>query len=551
MAERERWASRIGLVLAMAGNAVGLGNFLRFPGQVASNGGGAFMIPYFISFLLMGIPLMWLEWGMGRYGGVRGHGSTPGMFQLMWRHPVAKYLGALGLFIPTVILFYYSYIASWTLGYAVLSATGHMPAVPQIEEHLSTEEVQQTVLKPFDDFLKNYVGQPTSQTSGEQAPLILRPPVLSYVFFWVVVGLNFWVLARGVARGIELLAKIAMPMLFLLAFVLVIRVLTLGEPVASGQSPISGLNFIWEPKWWIERNGVQRFVLLDPQTWLAAAGQIFFTLSLGMGAIQCYASYLREDDDIMLTGLSTTSANEFCEVVLGSSIAIPAAVTFFGVVATQQIASEGSFYLGFTSMPAIFSYMHGGRLLACLWFLLLFFAAFTSTVAMAQPFLAFLQDEFRIPRINAVAFLVLIWVVFSHFCIFLNHSWQVMDYWSGTFGPPLMALIEVVIMMWVFGGWKMWNEMHKGAELRAPIVFYYAAKYVTPVILVLIFAGMMYQQISSLLTGSGATGIEGMPAGSIGVWITRVTLLVFLGLLLWLIRWAFSLDHHKKREPTP
>lgn len=550
MAGRERWASRIGLVLAMAGNAVGLGNFLRFPGQVASNGGGAFMIPYFISFLLMGIPLMWLEWGMGRYGGVRGHGSTPGMFQLMWRHPVAKYLGALGLFIPTVILFYYSYIASWTLGYAVLSVTGHMPKVPEIREHLEPHEVQETVLKPFDDFLKSFIGQ-VEGPGGGKAPVLLKPSTTAYVFFWIVVGLNFWVLSRGVARGIEVLAKIAMPLLFLLAFVLVIRVLTLGEPVAEGQSPIAGLNFIWEPKWWVDRGGVQRFVLFDPETWLAAAGQIFFTLSLGMGAIQCYASYLREDDDVTLTGLSTTAANEFCEVVLGSSIAIPAAVTFFGVVATQEIAAQGTFYLGFTSMPAIFSYMRGGQFLACLWFLLLFFAAFTSTVAMAQPFLAFLQDEFRIPRVNAVALLTLLWVVFSHLCIFLNHSWQVMDYWSGTFGPPLMALIEVVIMMWIFGGWKMWQEIHKGAELQPPRIFYYAAKYVTPVILVLIFVGTIYQQVVSLIRGGGGTGIEGMPAGSPGVWITRVALLVFLGFLLWLVYWAFSLDHKEKEVTNP
>ncbi len=543
-AGRERWASRIGLVLAMAGNAVGLGNFLRFPGQVASNGGGAFMIPYFVCFLLMGIPLMWLEWGMGRYGGVRGHGSTPGMFQLMWRHPIAKYVGVLGLFIPTVILFYYSCIASWTLGYAVLSATGHLPQVPEVETQLPPEEVQRRVLQPFDDFLKDYVGQSKSR---EGSVLLLQPPVLTYVFFWVVVALNFWVLARGVARGIEVLAKIAMPLLFLLAITLVVRVLTLGEPVAAGQSPWAGMNFIWEPKWWIERDGELRFVLLDPKTWLAAAGQIFFTLSLGMGAIQCYASYLREDDDVMLTGLSTTSANEFCEVVLGSSIAIPAAVTFFGVVATQEIAARGTFYLGFTSMPAIFSYMHGGQYLACLWFLLLFFAAFTSTVAMAQPLLAFLQDEFRIPRVNAVAFLTIIWVVFSHLCLFLNHAWQVMDYWSGTFGPPLMALVEVVIMMWIFGGWRMWNEIHKGAELRAPIFFYYAARYVTPVILLLIFAGMIYDQVRALLSGGGETGLEGMPAGSPGVWITRVALLIFLAGLLWLIGWAFSLDHHKER----
>ena len=99
---RDRWGTRLGLILAMAGNAVGLGNFLRFPVQAAENGGGAFMIPYFISLVLLGIPLMWVEWSMGRYGGIRGHGSTPGILNSMWGHPVAKYLGVLGIFMPLV-----------------------------------------------------------------------------------------------------------------------------------------------------------------------------------------------------------------------------------------------------------------------------------------------------------------------------------------------------------------------------------------------------------------------------------------------------------------
>ena len=121
---REQWGSRIGLILAMAGNAVGLGNFLRFPRQAVENGGGTFMIPYFVAFLLVGIPLMWIEWGVGRHGGLRGHGSVPGMFESLWKHPVAKYLGVLGLFMPLVVLIYYCYIESWTLAWTFFSATG-------------------------------------------------------------------------------------------------------------------------------------------------------------------------------------------------------------------------------------------------------------------------------------------------------------------------------------------------------------------------------------------------------------------------------------------
>ncbi len=118
---REQWGSRIGLILAVAGNAVGLGNFLRFPVQAAQNGGGSFMIPYFIFFLLLGIPLMWIEWGIGRYGGKYNHGSTPGMFDVLWKNSIAKYIGALGLIISMIIMIYYTYIESWTLAFSFFS----------------------------------------------------------------------------------------------------------------------------------------------------------------------------------------------------------------------------------------------------------------------------------------------------------------------------------------------------------------------------------------------------------------------------------------------
>src|SRR6187402_2902743 len=109
MARKERWASRMGLVLAMAGNAVGLGNFLRFPAQAATKGGGAFMIPYVVALLLLGLPLIWVEWTMGRYGGQRGHHSSPGVFHSMGRTPIWKYFGVFGLWVNLIIAAYYLY----------------------------------------------------------------------------------------------------------------------------------------------------------------------------------------------------------------------------------------------------------------------------------------------------------------------------------------------------------------------------------------------------------------------------------------------------------
>jgi SNF family Na+-dependent transporter len=526
--KRDQWKTKIGLVLAMSGNAIGLGNFLRFPGKAAENGGGAFMIPYFIAFILMAIPLMWLEWTQGRFGGMRGHGTTPGMFQAMWKHPVAKYLGVLGLFIPTIIVVYYTYIGSWTLGFSIYSLLDLLPKVDQSVLHpgMTPDEISNIILQPFDTFRTDYTGIPAGQ--------FLHVQLFTYLVFIFVLLASIWLLARGISRGIEILAKIAMPMLFCIAVILVIRVLTLGQPVSGEYGAMDGLAFLWEPKWFIERDGREIFVLLDPKTWLEAAGQMFFTLSLGFGAIQCYASYLYKNDDVVVTGLATTSANSFAEVVLGGSLAIPAAAAFFGIASTQIIASQGSFYLGFTSIPAIFGFLPAGNYLGFLWFILLFLAALTSIVAMAQPLISFLEDELSFTRRQAAAILGVFWFISSHLCIYLNGGWQVMDFWAGTFGPPLLAFIEVILMMWIFGGDRLWEEMHRGAAIKVPRIFYYAAKYVTPVFLGIILFTWSYQNIAlPFFTGSlSQMSVEGVRMGW-AVWITRAFLLcIFFSLCI-------------------
>jgi NSS family neurotransmitter:Na+ symporter len=525
---REQWQTKIGLVLAMAGNAVGLGNFLRFPGKAAGNGGGAFMIPYFISLILMAIPVMWLEWTQGRFGGIRGHGTTPGMFQAMWDSRIAKYLGVLGLFIPTVIVIYYSYISSWTMGYGIYSLLGLLPKADPSLLHpsMSPQEISQTILQPFEDFRQMYTGK----TSGE----FLIVQSFTYVIFIFVLILSIWLLVRGISKGIEKLAKIAMPMLFVIAILLVVRIFTLGHPVSDHYGPLNGFAFLWEPKWFIERDGRQIFVLLDPQTWLEAAGQVFFTLSLGFGAIQCYASYVNKDEDVVVSGLATTSANEFAEVILGGSLAIPAAAAFFGVASAQVIASQGSFYLGFTSMPAVFGFLPAGNFLGFLWFFLLFLAAVTSIVAMAQPMMSFLEDEVNLSHKHAAIVLGIFWFISCHICIFLRGGWQVMDFWAGTFGPPLLAFLEVILMMWIFGSDKIWEEMHRGAAMKVPRFFYYVAKYVTPIFLGLILLTWVYQYIAvpffrgSLLQQS----LEGVELGW-AIWVTRIFLIsVFLSMCI-------------------
>jgi len=486
---REQWSTKLGLILAMAGNAVGLGNFLRFPTQAAENGGGAFMIPYMIAMLLIAIPLMWTEWAIGRYGGARGHGATPGIFKFLWKNPISKYIGVLGLFVPFVVLCYYIYIESWTLGYAIFSLFGVLP-------HPDPSLPQDQYLKPFADFLSWYT----------------KPSFVAYLFFLITMAFNAFILYKGVSGGIEKFAKVAIPTLFILAAILMIRVILIETPNGTA---VQGLDFLWHPDF---------SQLLNPQVWLAAAGQVFFTLSLGFGAIITYASYIKKDDDIVASGLSSASLNELAEVILGGSIAIPAAVAFFGVMNAQNVAESGAFNLAFVSLPAIFSNLTGGGIIGFLWFFLLFFAGATSSVAISMPVIAFLQDEFKLGRKVAVTATVIFTFLVAQIPIFLPKALDEMDFWAGTFFVVLFALLEVVVFFWLFESKKAWEEINRGGLFRVPRFYYYVLKFVTPIALFLILVAWSVEILPKVLI---TTSME--------AWIARLVMIFILFLLFFMV----------------
>ncbi|HPD16396.1 MAG TPA: sodium-dependent transporter [Planctomycetota bacterium] len=472
---RDRWTGKLGIILAVAGSAVGLGNFLRFPAQAARNGGGAFMIPYVVALVLLGIPLMWIEWTTGRYGGAFGHRTAPGMFHRLWRHPAIKYFGLIGIFGPIVIFIYYTYIESWTLAYAFFSLFG---------EYASATD--QAAMKGF---LQSYQG--LNQTHFSSL-------AVAYAFFLATFLANCWVLFRGITRGIEWLCKWAMPLLFLIAIALAVRVLTLpAHPANPGQNILNGLGYMWNPDFEALRN---------PDVWLAAAGQIFFTLSVGIGVILTYASYLSRRDDVVLSGLSAASANEFAEVLLGGTIVLPAAFLFFGQAQMADIAQSGTFNLGFVTMPLIFerlpilrlfgATLPTGNLFGAAWFLLLFLAGITSSVSLAQPAVAFLKDELGITkRKAAILFIVVTFVLCQPAIFFLgNGVVDELDFWGGTFCLVLFATIETILFGWFFGIDKAWTEMHYGADLRVPRLYRYVIKYVTPIFLLVILSAWFLQK---------------------------------------------------------
>ncbi|MFT2007476.1 sodium-dependent transporter [Pontibacter sp. 13R65] len=463
-ANKESWGSRVGLILAMAGNAVGLGNFLRFPVQAVQNGGGAFIIPYLVCFLVMGIPLLWIEWSMGRFGGKSGHHSTPFIVDTMGKNRLWKYIGVFGIWTNIAVAAYYCYLESWTLSYVFHSVIGTFSDLDQ---------------EGVSNFFNEYV------TLGVST---LGVPFEPIVFFVICLLLNTWILSQGLASGVERVAKIGMPMLILFGVFLAYKgfTITAGENGAINDSSV-GLNFLWTPNF---------DKLWSPSVWLAAAGQIFFTLSVGMGTVQCYASYVRPKDDIALNAMSAGWMNEFVEVVLGGAILIPISIGYLGIDRVTELVQNGGLGLGFRTLPYLF-YQWGdvlGAVAGVMWFGLLFFAGITSSLAMGTPWIGFLQDEFNWRRKSAAwsfGFIVLVLgmptVLFFEYGVFDEY-----DYWAGTVSLVVFALFESILFAWIFGMDKGWREITSGSDIKVPGIYRFIIKFITPLLLLWVFLGSLF-----------------------------------------------------------
>ena len=508
----DRWGSKLGVILAVAGSAIGLGNFLRFPVQAAQNGGGAFMIPYFIALLLLGIPLAVVEWTMGRYAGAHGHNTAAGAFGAMWHWRGAKYLGLLGVLGPWVIFLYYTYIESWTLAFSFFSLTGLYQG--------ATDQASMGA------FLKGFQGL---ATGGAFANL-----GTAYFFFLLTFALNLVVVAGGIRKGIEFASKAFLPLLFVFAIVLVVRIMGLGEPnpARPDWNVLNGLGYLWNPN---------VAALGNSSVWLAAAGQILFTLSVGIGCILTYASYLKPDDDVALSSLTAVSMNELAEVILGGCLVIPAAFAFYGLQEMTAIAQGGAFNLGFVTMPLIFQRLAWGQLFGCLWFLLLFLAGITSSISLVQPVIAFFQNVYGWSRARAVIVFGLVSFLLSQPAIFWLGRGAVdeMDFWGGTVCLVVFGLLEVILFGWIFGIERGWREIHHAAEIRFHPIFKVVIKYVTPAYLLFVLGFWFYDNAKSVI---GMAGVD--PANRPYVLAVRWMLIGLLATLALTMRAAL----HRRRR---
>ncbi len=547
--KNEIWNSRLGAVLAVAGSAVGFGNFLRFPGLAAQYGGGAFMIAYFCAFLLLGIPLCWVEWSMGRRGGALGGHSCASIFLLLSRSNLWKYLGILAVIAPLSIGMYYMYLEGWTIGYAWHSAVGDL--------NLDSPE-------EYGNFFTTFTG------AGEDGSIFTGKSSLLLCFL-IALAANFYLLYRGITRGIEWFCKWSMPVLLLTALIILVRVLTLGTPDAEHpeRNIDQGLGYMWNPaKTMIvakapegsgkkdktlamvpagadagERDALlaqtraanpeQRIEaqeislskgLMNPELWLTAAGQIFFSLSVGFGTIITYASYVGKREDIALSSLTANAANEVVEVGIAGMMIVPAAVSLLGVAAA---AGASTFGLGFNVLPQVFAAMPGGQVFGTLFFFLLFLAAVTSSISILQPSIAFMEEFWGLTRTQSVTLIGLLItggaVLVAWFTGDDMLALSTLDFWGGTMCIYLIAALYLIIFRFIWGTERGLAELRRGSLLRLPRALAFVINWVTPTIFAAIFGSWLYENIFGTTSPHIMNLLQGKPGALLPIlWVQGI-----------------------------
>ncbi len=547
-AKKEYWNSNLGVVLAVAGSAVGFGNFLRFPGLAAQYGGGAFMIAYFTAFLLMGIPLSWVEWTIGRRGGRMGGHTTASIFMLISRSPWWKYMGLAGVVAPLSIAMYYMYLEGWTLGYAWHTAMGDL--------NLSSSE-------EFGNFFGNFVG-----ASGNGA--IFSGESSLFIFFGIALLCNFYLIYRGISKGIEWFCRMSMPVLLITAVLVLIRVLTLGTPNAAypERNVNEGLGYMWNPNKvelvtesgktvnmvpasatpeqaaeLLKRTQAQypdekispkkitlKEGLLNPELWIAAAGQIFYSLSLGFGTICTYASYVNRRKDIALASITANAANEVVEVGIAGMMIVPAAVSLLGVVAA---AGASTFGLGFNVLPQVFAAMPLGQFFGTLFFFLLFLAAITSSISLLQPATAFMEEFWGLRRVQSVTVVGLFMCVGALLVAWFTGdnliALDTMDFWVGTLSLYIVTIMYLTLFNVVWRSDNALNELGKGALITPPHFMKFIIRWVTPSILLCVFGSWLYKNIFVELSPQVSNVLEGKIGAIVPLcWVGVLTLFCIL-----------------------
>ena len=345
------FSSKIGVIAATVGSAVGLGNVWRFPSLTQENGGAAFMILYLLSMLLMGIPVMLAETSLGR----AGRSDSVGVFKRLTPKKKWWIAGVLGIIASYIILSYYMVVAGWTLEYLYQSATGWL--------------FEGTTGTAADSSI--YQQKMSEMISTGWNPLL---------WTYIVIIINMLILLNGVQKGIEKMSNIMMPMLFVILLIFVGVAMTL-------PNTREGLEFFLKPD----------FGKINIDTIVAALGQAFFSMSLGMGILVTYASYYPKDIKLTRTAFTVTGLNFLVAFMMGLII-FPAVMSFNVAIDHESLSGTT---LVFVTLPEVFNYMDMPQFWAILFFTLLLLAALTSTISIAEVSIAFVRDRFHTSRLTA------------------------------------------------------------------------------------------------------------------------------------------------------
>lgn len=435
------WSSRMAFILAVTGSAVGLGNIWKFPYVAGQNGGGAFVLVYLVCVVVIGLPVMMSEILIGR----RGRRNPIATMALLGKEEGSSskwsWIGIMGVAAGILILSYYSVIAGWTLAYIIKSATGAFVGASA-----------ETVSSEFGSF----VGQ-------------WRMIGLSHTIF---MGLTIFVVARGVERGLEQAVRFMVPALLLLMLVL------LGYSINSGYFG-EGLAFMFTPDF-------------DKLTWnsvLAALGQAFFTLSIGMGAIMAYGAYLPEETSITGASVAVVTAD--------TSIAILAGLAIFPLIFANNLDPADGPGLVFVTLPLAFGQMAGGVFVSTIFFVLLAFAAWTSAIGLMEPAVAWIVERFNRTRAQAAVMIgltvwfigigsVLSFNVLAEFKFLAGTIFDNIDYLTSNIMLPFGGFLIVVFAGWVMCRNSTSDELgSSGTWFRA---WRFLARFVAPVGILFVLA---------------------------------------------------------------
>ena len=358
--KRETFSGRRAFIMAAIGSAVGLGNIWRFPYTTYENGGGAFIIPYLIALLTAGIPLLFLDYAIGH----RNRGGAPLSYRRVSPH--FEVFGWWQMMVNVIIGLYYAVVLGWAASYTYFSFTGAWGD------------------KPIDFFIGEFLkmGDIKNGVSFEFVGMVTGP----LIAMWIIA---LGVLSMGVQKGIAKASSVLMPVLVVMFMALVIYSLFL--PGAA-----KGLDALFTPDW---------SKLSNPSVWIAAYGQIFFSLSIGFGIMVTYASYLKKESDLTGSGLVVGFANSSFEVLAG--IGVFAALGFIATAQGQEVSevAKGGIGLAFFAFPTIINKAPFGEVLGVLFFGSLTFAALTSFISVIEVIISAIQDKIRIRRVK-VTFIV-------------------------------------------------------------------------------------------------------------------------------------------------